>query len=406
MPRKQEFHVGYYERLHDDPSINFQMNRWINYLGADALQDLQGISPNLSGFSSYRREFLALAEKAFSQGRNLHAAYYFRSAEFFMGMDDPEKMPTRNRFLGLLRDQCGIDERDRFDVPYQDGDIKGLLPAYCFTHSQAKGTILIHGGFDSYIEEFFPVVQYIREQGFTVICFEGPGQGGALLESRLLLTHEWHKPVKAVLDYFKLEQVTLLGLSMGGCLALRAAALEPRVERVVAYDVFLDWMDTTLEKLKPIAPVLRGLLKARASVVFNIVLKGIMQKSPLFDWGMHQAMLVLGASTSYEVFLKSRPFTTRDISPQVRQDVLLLAGTEDHVIPLSHFSEQVHILRNARSVTARLFTRAEHAQNHCQVGNLRLAVDFIAGWIEFTSRHAAQEGPDAAEQLADADPAG
>jgi len=379
------FPIGYHEHLHSEPSINFQMNRWINYLGEGALQDMRRISPKLSGFPSYRREFLALAEEALSQGRDLHAAYYFRSAEFFMKQDDPAKAPTRERFLHLLWDKYGIDENHRFSIPYQDGKLNGSLPAYYFPHEHAKNTLVIHGGFDSYIEEFVPVVQYIRDKGFTVVCFEGPGQGGALLDSRLCLTHEWHKPVKAVLDYFKLERVTLLGISMGGCLALRAAAREPRIERVVAFDVFLNWMDTTLTKLKPIAPMLRFLLNTGASTVFNITLNGIMKKSPLFDWAMHQALQVLGVSTSFEVFQKSRYYTTRDASPQVRQDVLIMAGAEDHVIPLNHYYQQLSILTNAKSVTGRLFTRAEHAQNHCQVGNLGLAVDFIANWIDLTS---------------------
>jgi hypothetical protein len=61
----------------------------------------------------------------------------------------------------------------------------------------------------------------------------------------------------------------------------------------------------------------------------------------------------------------------------------LMAGAEDHVIPLTHFYQQTAILKNVRSLTARLFTRDEMAQNHCQVGNLRLAVDCIINWIEF-----------------------
>jgi len=113
-----------------------------------------------------------------------------------------------------------------------------------------------------------------------------------------------------------------------------------------------------------------------------------MKKSPVFDWGMHQAMLVLGVSTSYEVFQKSRQYTTRDVSPLVKQDVLIMAGTEDHAIPLRHFYKQIEVLKNVRSQTARLFTRVEHAQNHCQVGNLRLVVEYITNWIDFTCQHA------------------
>jgi pimeloyl-ACP methyl ester carboxylesterase len=388
MQEEFQFHVGYNDNLHPEPSINFQLNRWISYLGTSALADMQEIAPHLSDFSSYCREFLALAERALSEGRNLHAAYYFRSAEFFMRQDDPLKVQTREKFLGLLWEKVGIKDCDRLAIPYSDGNVNGLLPAYYFPHTQPKDTIVIHGGFDSYIEEFFPVILIIHHAGYNVICFEGPGQGGALQESGLYLTHEWHKPIGAILDHFKLKDVTLLGISMGGCLALRAAAFEPRIQRVIAYDVFFDWMSTTLDKLKPVAPLLKFLLNSGASGLFNFLLEGIMKKSPLFDWAMNQAMLVLGVSTSYEVFQKSKQYTTRDISQLVKQDVLLMAGTEDHAIPLSHFFQQVEVLKNARSLTARLFTRNEQAQNHCQVGNLGLAVDQITNWINFTREHA------------------
>jgi hypothetical protein len=33
------------------------------------------------------------------------------------------------------------------------------------------------------------------------------------------------------------------------------------------------------------------------------------------------------------------------------------------------------------TITARLFTRAEQAQNHCQVGNYRLAFRTIIDWM-------------------------
>jgi pimeloyl-ACP methyl ester carboxylesterase len=384
MKNEFQFHIGYYDHLHSEPGINFQMNRWINYLGGSALEDMRSIAPRLVDLPSYRREFLALAQRSLLAGKHLHAAYYFRSAEFFMLQQDPEKLGAREKFLQILWENFGINETNRFAIPYTDGHLHAALPVYFFPLDQPKGTIVIHGGFDSYIEEFFPVIFPIRHAGYNVLCFEGPGQGGALLNSHLLLTHEWHKPVKAVLDHFNLDDVTLLGISMGGCLALRAAAFEPRVQRVIAYDVFYDWLDTTLEKLKPIRPLLKSLLYFKLPGIFNQVLDAVMRKSPLFDWAMRQAMLVLGASTSYEVFLKSKPYTTRDISALVKQDVLLMAGAEDHILPLRHYQKQIGALKNARSRTARLFTRQENAQNHCQVGNLGLALDYILNWIEST----------------------
>ncbi len=40
------------------------------------------------------------------------------------------------------------------------------------------------------------------------------------------------------------------------------------------------------------------------------------------------------------------------------------------------------MLKNVRSLTFRLFTDKEDAQNHCNVGNGKLAVDTICDWIK------------------------
>jgi len=381
MSDEFRFHVGYYDHLHPAPSVNFQMNRWINYLGPSALADMEAIAPQLTEFRSYGAQFLALADQALAQGRNLHAAYYYRSAEFFMSGDDPAKRPTRDKFRRLLLDHYRIGDDMCQQVRFRDGAVEGLLPAYHFQAPHARGTIVVHGGFDSYIEEFFPVLLQVSRAGYDLIAFEGPGQGGALLDGGLRLTHEWHKPLAAVLDHFSAKDVTLLGISMGGCLALRAAAFEPRVQRAIAYDVFYDWPDTTLTKLEGVGTVLRLLLRLRAAGPFNAILAAIEKRSLLFQWAMRQAMDVLQVATSYEVFRASEPYTTRDVSPLLLQDVLVMAGAEDHIIPLQHYYRQVEALTAARSVTPRLFTRAEGAQNHCQVGNLGLAVQVITDWI-------------------------
>ena len=40
--------------------------------------------------------------------------------------------------------------------------------------------MVIFGGFDSYIEEFFPILATSKQKGFSVIAFEGPGQGSVI----------------------------------------------------------------------------------------------------------------------------------------------------------------------------------------------------------------------------------
>ena len=68
-------------------------------------------------------------------------------------------------------------------------------------------------------------------------------------------------------------------------------------------------------------------------------------------------------------------------SDLVGQDVLILTGREDHLIPFKMHDMQVKALISARSVTGRVFTREENAQNHCQIGNIGLALDVMAKWI-------------------------
>ena len=59
-----------------------------------------------------------------------------------------------------------------------------------------------------------------------------------------------------------------------------------------------------------------------------------------------------------------------------------MAGSEDHLLPLVHFYRQIKMLENARSMTTRLFTKSNHAQSHCQVGNYGFAFKTIVDWLD------------------------
>jgi pimeloyl-ACP methyl ester carboxylesterase len=242
--------------------------------------------------------------------------------------------------------------------------------------------ILLCGGFDSSIEEPFPIQVSLRDAGFDVITFEGPGQGAALEAEGLAMTPDWERPVRAVLDHFRLDDVTLVGYSLGGCLALRAAAREPRVRRVVADDVFTDLLEVSLRQAPPVArTALAGLLTVEAAAPVNAMAGRAMRRSLVIEWGVRHGMHVTGTGTPYQYFREAKRYRTDDISPLIEQDVLLLAGAEDHYVPRHQFYDQIRSLTRARSLTARLFTRREHAQNHVHVGNTGLSLQVITGWV-------------------------
>jgi pimeloyl-ACP methyl ester carboxylesterase len=391
--------VGYIDDLHPVPSINFQLNRWLSYLGPQALTELRQLTPMLTDLPAYRREFLLAADRALSEGRTLAAAYYYRSAEFFMWRDDPAKQPTREKFLRLVTEHFGIVPSDHHSIPYRSGTVPASLHAYRFSPKESKDTIVLFGGGDSYIEEFLPVVLQLREQGYDIICFEGPGQGRVLEEEGMPMKPEWHEPVAAVLDHFGLTDVTLIGVSMGGGLALRAAAREPRVKRVIAYGIYLD--PTRMRRRAPALArlVLGTLFSLRLRRLYDALVQRVMKQNPHIEWIFQQGMHILGTTSPFEYAERARQYGTRDVSSLVQQDVLLLSGTEDFIVPVQQFYWQIEALTNTKSLTARLFTRADHAQNHCQVGNLPLALDVIADWIDFTRSHAHPAPDEAMTQM-------
>jgi hypothetical protein len=101
----------------------------------------------------------------------------------------------------------------------------------------------------------------------------------------------------------------------------------------------------------------------------------------MIEWGVAQGMHGMGTDTPYEFLRKCTLFNTSEVSPLIDQDVLLMGGQEDHYIPLHQFFDQGKTLANVRSLTSRLFTRKETAQNHCQLGNVGLSVEVIVDWV-------------------------
>jgi pimeloyl-ACP methyl ester carboxylesterase len=379
---RPHFPVGYHH-IHPNVSVNFQMNRWMNWMGAQsasALDEMRSVAPRIRTYPDFVREFLDLAKRSETEGQICKQAYYLRAAEFFMLPEAPEKAGVREHFVRLVREWNGISDAEYDRVPYGPG----MLPSYVLAPERdvTHGTMVVHGGFDSYIEEWFPALLTLRDAGFRVIAFDGPGQGGALEEYGLTMTEHWEKPVGAVLDHFGLEDVTLLGFSLGGGLAIRAAAFEPRIRRVIADDIMTDFLRVTLRQQGRAANVLvPGLVAVHASGALDALLKARMRASLVAEWGTRQGMHVQGARTPAEFFEMVLRYATLPVSHLVKQDVLLMAGSEDHYVPLNQFPQQLAALTGARSVTARLFTRDEQAQNHCQVGNLGLSLRVIIDWI-------------------------
>jgi pimeloyl-ACP methyl ester carboxylesterase len=375
------FPVGYYE-LHPDISINFQLNRFYGWVGDHSmLTEMREATAGVAGVKDYptfTKAFLDLGDTALARHEILKGAYYLRLAEFFLFTGDPRKLPTRQRFVDLILGHFQIQSSACSRIPFESG----WLPAYRLTPAQPKGTLVVFGGFDSYIEEWLPAALFFRDAGYDTILFEGPGQGAALELAHLTMSPEWEKPVKAVLDFFHLDAVTLMGFSLGGGLVIRAAAFEPRVRRVIAYDIMTNALECFLRPLSP--PLQKELLDgidAGNEGAVDKFFADAMAKSLLLDWMVKLGMHNTGTRTTYAMLKHYQKYETASISSRLTQDVLLMAGAEDHYVPVHQLPDQIATLTHVRSLAARLFTRAEQAQNHCQTGNMGLAFRIMIDWM-------------------------
>lgn len=370
-----DFPVGYHDLL-KVKIIDFQLNRW-HSLGYARLEDMQSAGRQIHTFEDWKLVMTGLARKAESEQRWINAAFYYRAAEFFVLPSDPDKAALYDRFTDLFYHRVVAGEPiERHAIPYEEAYIPAIfVPS---ASSPVNGTIVIHGGFDSLIEEFYSFATFFAARGYDVVLFEGPGQGGALRTYGLPLTHAWEKPVGAVLDHFRLDDVTLLGISMGGWLCIRAAAFEPRIARVIASSIAFDYLQ--IPSL-PVRMLVAVLLRSRGMMDYLAGLK--MKASYQERWGINNLMYITRVPSPMGATDVLLQFNERNLhSELVKQDVLILTGAEDHFIPPKMHDKQVKALKNARSVTARIFTKAEHGENHCQVGNIGLALEVMLKWIE------------------------
>jgi pimeloyl-ACP methyl ester carboxylesterase len=371
--------IGYH-RFHADVSINFQCNRWVQWIGPSAIDEVAELAAHANTYPELIDGFLGLAQRARANGRALAGAYYDRAAEFFMTATDPRRPAARARFLQAIR--TIYDATPEF-VPFRSGS----LPAYDLRPDRQIGAPLVmFGGFDSYVEEFFPMIAGLVDAGRRVVVFEGPGQGSALEDFGLTMIPEWEQPMAAILDHYGLDDVAAVGISLGGGLVIRAAAFEPRISKVVAFDILDDEFEVIARQIgRGVRIPLRALLIARARSLVNAVGDRAAARQPVSQWGLQQGMHVTGTATPYDFLRSTTAMSSRKISHLVRADVLLLAGADDHYVPLEQLGRQAGNLTNARSVTTRTFTAAEQASNHCQLGNIGAVSRLIVAWLDVTA---------------------
>jgi len=175
------------------------------------------------------------------------------------------------------------------------------------------------------------------------------------------------------------EKTVLIGLSMGGYLAPRAAAFEPRIDGVVSYDIGYDIHDAFVSGVPPI--LLRLQRMGFGKLVDKLAAIGA-RWIPNLRWGLSNGRWTLGATGLLELLDAVVPYTLAGVAGRIRQDVLILAGAEDQFIPLGQVKKFQQALVNARSVTTKVYDRSTGGHEHSQLGAPTLWQADFFDWIE------------------------
>lgn len=374
-----EFPVGF-EDFHDDEGINYLLNRTYS-MGYGRYEDLAAVGKSTESRDDLIAELVAIADTAASEDRLMNAAFYYRAAELYSLWSDPAKSTLYDQFIENFYSAVADDDFELVDIPY-DNTFLAVMRIAPEGRNQ-KGTIVVHAGYDGFKEELYSTMRFLSAQGYEVIGFDVPWMGRARTADTAGLDYEWEKPIGAILDHYDIEDASLFGISFGGWLAIRAAAFEPRITRVIASSVSFDvnqyagWFGQLIARFA----------MANLRDFSNNQIEKQMESDPQQAWFFDHLMHVTNKNVPIEAAAVLSEINEKNLhSELVTQDVLILTGKEDHLVPFKMHNMQVRALENATSVTPMVFTSDVQGQNHCQVGNLGLALETVVEWLARKSR--------------------
>jgi carboxylesterase len=206
-----------------------------------------------------------------------------------------------------------------------------VLPgAEPYSHDGGPTGVLLCHGFTGSPQSLRPWAEYLAEAGLTVSLPRLPGHGTTWQEMARTRWEDWYAEVDRAFDELRAgtDEIFVMGLSMGGCLALRLAEL--RGEAVGGL-VLVNPSVTAETKLFMLAPVLKLVVPTLKGVASDIKKAGVSELA-------YDRVPVKAAAT-----LPGLWRMTQQHLGEVTQPVLVYRSPADHVVGPAN----IEILRRA-----------------------------------------------------------
>jgi alpha-beta hydrolase superfamily lysophospholipase len=351
--------------------------------------------------SSWHDEWKRAAEAAYSIGVTaeaagqsetarlafLRACTYFRTAGamYLEAPVDPRLTDSIARQRDAFRRAIANSSTpvDIVEIPFE-----GItLPGYHFRVADdgvRRPTVILVDGYDGTVEEtYFFNGQAALDRGYDVLAFDGPGQGSVLVEQGVHLRPDWENVVTPVVDWLierpsvDPDRIVLIGASLGGYLAPRAASGEHRLAACIADSGFYDLFDSVLARVP--AP-LRGQIPDGNATAVRMVESTIesRMKKPTDGWALRRVLYVNGVDSIMDYIRQSKDYTLKGYAEKITCPTLICHAEGDDV------AAQAPDLFAALTCEKQLifFTEAEGAGQHCEVGARQLYLARSFGWLD------------------------
>lgn len=318
--------------------------------------------------------------------RYLAASNSFRAAEYYTPFADPHHrtlgLASRNAFLRSM----ALQDHHCEEIWFPFAGV--TLPAYFMkpTHqTEPNKTIMIISGFDGTMEEsYLQGGRAALDRGYNVFLFAGPGQMDTMrFHPQLTFRPDYERVTGAALDVLlqrpevHAARVGLLGISYGGYFCLRAAAFDDRIRAVIANSPIVD-LHAYMTAFVGFDPA-----ELPAEDDFDLAMLEHIPTDIMTEQQKEMSASLItrfGQRTFKETYAFLRSFRVVEQLGLIRCPALALVGAGEGPNPLAQseqFCQEV-----AGPVDSYIFTAAEGADSHCQLGNLSLAAAVTLDWLD------------------------
>ncbi|WP_119327357.1 alpha/beta hydrolase [Companilactobacillus musae] len=367
------------KKITGNEQLDFQINRFTMNFKDDkrVQQDIQDMSYKIKSVEDWNKWWSKKALEYEQLGEFEIAANYYKAAMFYL-IASSQRQKLYQSFIRCFYQYYDDFDYERGEVPYENG----FLPTLYLKNKNATKTLLVIGGFDSYLEEVATFFKYMRGTNYNMLIFDGPGQGNTSYQG-LKFVPNFEKPVGAILDYYNLENVAAIGLSWGGYLVMRAAAFEKRITKVIAMDIFYSPMDTVKMNVGLMRyGILNILLKYNQIKLVNNLFDKLAKENIDLTWKLTNGYQLTEEKTPFDLIKNLKRHNVKNILPLVNQDCLLLAGREDIYVPVSRLKTIKKGLISSSRIESKIFDSTTGGEKHCQIGHMDLAFERIINFLD------------------------